>query len=392
MNFLEKITACYNELVNIGVIESTKKTKYQIKIPKRKKHEDIKWILGIYVFIFGYILFICQIARYNESYYTIPKFITSVIIMILLITAIVFKIKKDDEENIFIKFKRKFIADDIYQNDLPSKLRPAHVRMLLNDFEIDEISIVSTLVDLMERGYIYIVKNDKEIFFRKSSKKDEKLLEYEKFLIKWLIDKYGNEHEVTSTQITKNLTNNMCIERPYQLFNFFQYCVWTSFPLDKYYNNWKNTNKIKYIILIVISIFFIKYMWSIPLIIYGLISLTILHPVMRLNNDGLEEKENWNDFKRYLTEILDITNKSIKTINKNDIYLAYSVALDVDSVLVNEIKYIFEGDVYNNFLEDDKDLDRELSLDSTEKTILEPLDISKSVEELILVESEKYNL
>lgn len=119
---------------------------------------------------------------------------------------------------------------DIYQRELPSKLRPAHVRLLLNDGLIDEISLSATILDLIDKGYLDIEREkthivSKEDIFKKNNikliktgKAEDNLFEYEKFLISWIIDKYGNGKEVSMEKIHENLINNVNEEQPNKLF------------------------------------------------------------------------------------------------------------------------------------------------------------------------------
>ena len=89
-------------------------------------------------------------------------------------------------------------------------MRPAHVRLLLNDGLIDEKSLVSTIVDLIDKGYFEIRRGEKEVedktdLFRnreiilyKTNKSTKELLRYEKFVIDWFIEKYGDGKQVSS--------------------------------------------------------------------------------------------------------------------------------------------------------------------------------------------------
>ena len=110
------------------------------------------------------------------------------------------------------KLEHKPINVNLYQRDLPSNLRPAHVRLLLNDGLVDEKSLVSTIVDLIDKGYLEIRRGEKEVevedktdLFRnreiilyKTSKSTDGLLRYEKFIIDWFIEKYGDGKQVSS--------------------------------------------------------------------------------------------------------------------------------------------------------------------------------------------------
>ena len=144
---------------------------------------------------------------------------------------------------------------NIYQREVPSNLRPAHVRLLLNDGLIDEISLSATILDLIDKGYLDIRSdensslNKEEIFKNKNlvliktDKAEDDLFEYEKFLIRWMIDKYGNGKEVLMGDIHKNLINNINEEQPNKLFVEWQGLVLVAFPIKKYYKMRDNNSK-----------------------------------------------------------------------------------------------------------------------------------------------------
>lgn len=182
---------------------------------------------------------------------------------------------------------------DLYKRDLPSKLRPAHVRMILNDGLIDEVSLVATLVDLIDKGYINFVRKEKEMIFSKTNKSYENLLDFEKFLIFWLFDKYGDGNEVTSTQISYSLTNNIYEEKPYQLFNYFQSSIFISFPFRKYYNELENvmSNRLKYYAIMLIGFFPLTCF----MFVYGFARLFFASPGYFLTDKAIEEKDKWLD-------------------------------------------------------------------------------------------------
>ena len=137
------------------------------------------------------------------------------IIAIIAIIAVIIKSKL-----LYKRLEHKPININIYQRDLPSNLRPAHVRLLLNDGLIDEKSLVSTIVDLIDKGYLEIRRGEKEVedktdLFRnreislyKTNKSTKELLRYEKFVIDWFIEKYGDGKQVSSRCCNGKFTKN----------------------------------------------------------------------------------------------------------------------------------------------------------------------------------------
>ena len=57
---------------------------------------------------------------------------------------------------VFRKLEHKPLNINLYNRELPSNLRPAHVRMVLYDGLIDRKSLAGTLLDLIDRGYLDI--------------------------------------------------------------------------------------------------------------------------------------------------------------------------------------------------------------------------------------------
>ena len=61
---------------------------------------------------------------------------------------------------IFYKIKIKSIKKDskpininMYNRDLPEAITPAHARLLVYDGKVDEMTLASTIMDLIDRGY-----------------------------------------------------------------------------------------------------------------------------------------------------------------------------------------------------------------------------------------------
>ena len=105
---------------------------------------------------------------------------------------------------------------DFYHRELPSNLKPAHVRMLLNDGLIDELSIAATLLDLIDRGYLSIQGVEKKdnlfekntnIIISKTSKDTSDLLRYESFLINWFFFSCNNTPTISIFSLREALND-----------------------------------------------------------------------------------------------------------------------------------------------------------------------------------------
>ncbi len=289
---------------------------------------------------------------------------------------------------------------NIYQREVPSNLRPAHVRLLLNDGLIDEISLSATILDLIDKGYLDIRSdensslNKEEIFKNKNlvliktDKAEDDLFEYEKFLIRWMIDKYGNGKEVLMGDIHKNLINNINEEQPNKLFVEWQGLVLVAFPIKKYYKMRDNNSKTWiYTIFFLLGIFPIIPGFGQVLAIYGAGCLFMANPKCVLNKLGVEEKDAWKDLKKYLLDFSYIQDKSIEMIKVWNFYLTYSLVLNIETKASQEIEEFIGEKIYSEFPE-------KITNDKENRILVQRLKLIKNdeIEKLINKELEKYNM
>lgn len=289
---------------------------------------------------------------------------------------------------------------NIYQREVPSNLRPAHVRLLLNDGLIDEISLSATILDLIDKGYLDIRSdensslNKEEIFKNKNlvliktDKAEDDLFEYEKFLIRWMIDKYGNGKEVLMGNIHKNLINNINEEQPNKLFVEWQGLVLVAFPIKKYYKMRDNNSKTWiYTIFFLLGIFPIIPGFGQVLAIYGAGCLFMANPKCVLNKLGVEEKDAWKDLKKYLLDFSYIQDKSIEMIKVWNFYLTYSLVLNIETKASQEIEEFIGEKIYSEFPE-------KITNDKENRILVQRLKLIKNdeIEKLINKELEKYNM
>lgn len=264
---------------------------------------------------------------------------------------------------VYKKLEHKPVNFDLYQRDLPSNLRPAQVRLLLNDGLIDETSLAATIVDLIDRGYLNIAKEgieikdrtdifrNEEIIISRTEKSTDDLLRYEKFVIDWFINKYGNGKEVTSGVVREKLHKFYYYEQPCDLFECWQGLVLLSFPLKKYYRKTKAGNfRLLYALFL-----FLGLLPIIPIIgeilgIYGLGCLFFASPCFVLNDEGIEEKDKWLDLKRYLEDFSNMKQYTTEMVSVWEFYLTYSIALGIKSISSKEIESFFGDNIYNYFL------------------------------------------
>ena len=263
---------------------------------------------------------------------------------------------------------------NIYRRDLPSNLTPAHVKVLLEDGNIDSYTLASTILDLADKNYLKIESHNKEDLFTKNitlsltDKPQDNLFTYEKYLINWFFDK----PQITSEDLKKRLNNPK--ENPAEKFSIFEGLILLSFPLDNYYKPYKGKNKKSlyslFIILYFLLLFFFSHSNSYLIYIiatfimsYGLSFILITNITYTLNNKGTELKDEYLDLKKYLEDFSLIDKKTSEMISLWDFYLSYSVALGIKGIASKEIKNFFGNEIYNL-----NNVDQDLNVINTEES------------------------
>ena len=263
---------------------------------------------------------------------------------------------------------------NIYRRDLPSNLTPAHVKVLLEDGNIDSYTLASTILDLADKNHLKIESHNKEDLFTKNitlsltDKPQDNLFTYEKYLINWFFDK----PQITSENLKKRLNNPK--ENPAEKFSIFEGLILLSFPLDNYYKPYKGKNKKSlyslFIILYFLLLFFFSHSNSYLIYIiatfimsYGLSFILITNITYTLNNKGTELKDEYLDLKKYLEDFSLIDKKTSEMISLWDFYLSYSVALGIKGIASKEIKNFFGNEIYNL-----NNVDQDLNVINTEES------------------------
>ncbi len=263
---------------------------------------------------------------------------------------------------------------NIYRRDLPSNLTPAHVKVLLEDGNIDSYTLASTILDLADKNYLKIESHNKEDLFTKNitlsltGKPQDNLFTYEKYLINWFFDK----PQITSEDLKKRLNNPK--ENPAEKFSIFEGLILLSFPLDNYYKPYKGKNKKSlyslFIILYFLLLFFFSHSNSYLIYIiatfimsYGLSFILITNITYTLNDKGTELKDEYLDLKKYLEDFSLIDKKTSEMISLWDFYLSYSVALGIKGIASKEIKNFFGNEIYNL-----NNVDKDLNVINTEES------------------------
>ncbi len=244
---------------------------------------------------------------------------------------------------------------NIYQREKPSNLRPAHVRMLLNDGLVDRVSLVATIMDLVDRGYLETERSEAErlnfenFMLIRTEKDDSDLLKYEKFLMDWFFEKYAKNSVITMKNLNAFLNKNMMEETTVMLFEEWVALVNLSYPVKQLYKECIKENLIKtiiYVIFAVIDIMIISGEVQIPgvlgiICIYCIGAGLFTTPKYMLNQVGTEERDAWLDLKKYLNDFSNMKEKTIENIELWGFYLTYAIALDIYTVTQYEfLKFI----------------------------------------------------
>lgn len=264
--YIDVIIRYYNlSTITFGSAD-TKRKKTNIQISKKISLSGIIfWIIMSILFtVFAISIDPINTIKVSNSYQNIHNSKWWIYIIIAIVIMVLTIIKS---LMLFKKIEHKPLNLNIYQREKPSNLRPAHVRLLLNDGLVDSISLSATLLDLIDRGYLSIEKyesikenifKDKDVILRKTEKKMDNLLKFEKFIIEWFIDKYGDGKEISMKEIKNRLKATSDEESPSELFENWIGLVFLSFPLKKFYEEYRNskTNKnILYLVLTILGIF-----------------------------------------------------------------------------------------------------------------------------------------
>ncbi len=356
---------------------SETKSKHIFRLTGRGGNESV--IIFLFFIFFGLIFNVIDFLGGFEEYFSFIKninmplysifiepmrlFDLKFFIFILVILLVLIRKKL-----IYKKIEPKGSSLNIYSRELPSNLRPAHMRLLLNDGLIDEVSLGSTIVDLIDKGYLEYYKDrpedDKLNFFHskdskliKTNKSHDNLLKYEKYIIDWFIDGYGNGLEVSATEVNNGLktkleNGNM---EPADMFYEWRALVLMSFPIDKYYIRYGGIkyNKVYSILGLIGFCTLFTYIGAI-LLVYCFGLLFMVNPKRVLNKTGVDEICEWLSLKRFLKDFGNMKDKTAEMVKIWDFYLTYSIALELSNKATDEIVNFFGDniligsiDVYN---------------------------------------------
>ena len=335
----------------------------EITLNLYKKAKSRIYIIGrcnkILIFMYLWISFFVGIVRAVDKYdKSINLDKLGISFLVFLAVTIILIIKS---YYIHHKLIPKATNINIYERELPSNLRPAHVRLLMNDGLVDEYTLASTLLDLVDRDYLKLEYNkstdtnlkenlfkDKDIIITRTNKPIDNLFEYEKYLIEWFLG-YNDGETITGEQLHQSLIKDIDNDNlyPCDRMNFFSALVLTSFPLEKYYTK-INRKKRSIIYVIFMLLGFIpnsSYLCEF-LSLYGFGTIFLVNPLYVFNQDGVNLRKSYENLKKYLEDFSQIKNKDLQNIELWGFYLTYSIALEVDSKAFNELVSFFGDEIF----------------------------------------------
>lgn len=395
MNYKDRVYQ-YFQFSSSMTINIGRKNKEEIRISGKPSGKTVVFYL---IFCACFIFIGCMSAFVKDNIYMI---IATIVVALTSLVCVYIKSK-----SVFDKIEPKTTNINIYQRELPSKLKPAHVRMLLKDGLIDGTSVAATLLDLIDRDYLKIInQNDNQIsklniwdksdmILRRTDKDTSDLLKFEKFLINWFIDICGDKKQVLNKELHRKLCDVNNSTTSSELFQQFQAYTVLSFPLNKYYDKNK-INNIIYVTFIFLGFFpFVPFI-NVFLSIYGLGCALFASPMYVMNQEGVDEKDEWKDLRNYLVDFSDMKNKNAEMVELWEFYLTYSIALDISSIASKEIKDFFGDNIYisNRKVNEENRINNYSNMNfNSLSSITEQIEKEvSSIEQEIKEEQEKYQL
>lgn len=352
-------------------------------------------------------------GKFRKKYFLVFLFLTGCFVLFDIMNMVLFPLIIDffayflvfiEHIILFIRLEKK-VKIDFYHRQLPSNLKPAHVRMLMNDGLIDEISIATTLMDLIDKGYLKIEAHENDMdFFKysddiiltKTDKNTDDLLKYEVFLIDWFINICGDGRKVTKKELHDRL-NDMSSLTSNERYNNFKAYVIISYPFYKFYKrHCLKIHKFKSYLAVCLILFtcviapFLSFNSAISIAALPIIGFGILffnNPIFTLNSSGFTEKNNWTSLKKFFTDFTKINEKRADMIVLWSYYLTYSVALDENVIAKDEIVNFFGTNIHvgnDAYSSSDSNSENDIRISLSDATI-------KMIEQVIEEEKVKYN-
>ena len=235
------------------------------------------------------------------------------------------------------KFKDKEITTDKYLLEPPNNNYSANIRYLYKG-KVDYKVFVSTIVELMLKDSISLVRYNKDEYCLVNNKKGEELSKSEEEVKKIIFNDIGNSDVVSLDLIKKKCSSNSGYI--YSVYKEWQELFEYQCASNKYFKSNKNNveNVLLYFIAsIIISIYnivFTKLIWLsiIMICITGYLCKSV-NDIKNREEEAKKELEEWLKFKNYIAKSDNSLDELDVTSLEN--YATYAYVLDCYDSFVN---------------------------------------------------------
>lgn len=253
---------------------------------------------------------------------------------------------------ILLNKKDKTISTKEIINNIPNETLPEYVRYFYKK-KIDNKVFISIVFDMIRNNYITLVKEEDDYYFVNVENEEVFLTKSEEVVKKILFREIGNSESVSLNRIL-NASKKNCAYL-YNEIQIFKSTFENECAKEKYFKSNKNifNNSLFYLVFSLIlsfyNLFFASnvYVFIIIFILTSIISI-VINNFKNIENDRLNEYENWLKFRNYIIN-KDLSSLSVDSLEK---YTLYSYVLDCykefkSSVL---IKYYEDKECYKDSL------------------------------------------
>ncbi|MEW8956017.1 DUF2207 domain-containing protein [Clostridium sp.] len=255
-----------------------------------------------------------------------------------------------------------------YYRDLPGDYTPAVMSYLVHDRSTNPEDIMATLMDLVRKKKIKIVKIDEEDKKGKIKSKYkiekiesanlDRLYPHERFIIKWFIDHLGDGESIILDNIKKKVKKKSAAERFNRDYDTFKNLVKEAGESKNFFERNRVTGSgIFYALGVLITIAFgilaiiLKSIVSGIAAILGIIiilSIAGLSNAKKKSRYGVEEDAKWRAFKKFLRHFSNMDKADIPSIVIWEHYLVYAISLGVAEEVIEKLPKIFREEEFND--------------------------------------------
>ena len=255
-----------------------------------------------------------------------------------------------------------------YYRDLPGDYTPAVMSYLVYNRSTNPEDIMATLMDLVRKKKINIVRIDEEDKKGKikSKYKIEKienanldtLYSHERFIIKWFIDHLGDGESIILDNIKHKVKKKSAAERFNRDYDTFKGFVKDAGESKNFFERNKVTGSwVFYTLGFLLTISFGVLAITLKSIVSGIaavlgiiiiLSMAGLSNAKKKSRYGVEENAKWKAFKKFLRHFSNMDKADIPSIVIWEHYLVYAISLGVAEEVIEKLPKIFREEEFNN--------------------------------------------